>query len=251
MKTVPVCWVCCLPTAGNASLPRVRRARLGSRPHLSGEMYAVRRRSRHRYERMPGTLHYALHHPATRAAEEAAATGTVDASVQARPDCEQWTEGPVGNARRRCKKHIQIHYQEPKQYKDEKIKFESQDPVTGEERRAQTAKLDTQLETQSLQEGEGEPRWARPLQEVSNTVAQLNMPNGAASSSTGPDTPTRMGTSPTRDTTPDLSLLMGTVDASWQNVGTNLGSDHDVIRITIRGPTPEGKDGHGEDYQLG
>ncbi|KAH7954441.1 hypothetical protein HPB49_018459 [Dermacentor silvarum] len=30
---------------------------------------------------------------------------------------------------------------------------------------------------------------------------------------------------------------MGTLDASWQNVGTNLGSDHDVIRITIRGPT--------------
>ncbi|KAH7946422.1 hypothetical protein HPB49_024696 [Dermacentor silvarum] len=52
-----------------------------------------------------------------------------------------------------------------------------------------------------------------------------------------PDTPTCMGTSTTRDTTPDLSLLMGTLDASWQNVGTNLGSDHNVIRITIRGPT--------------
>ncbi|XP_037579698.1 uncharacterized protein LOC119462422 [Dermacentor silvarum] len=58
-----------------------------------------------------------------------------------------------------------------------------------------------------------------------------------------PDTPTRMGTSTTRDTTPDLSLLMGTLDASWQNVGTNLGSDHDVIRITIRGPTLKVKTG--------
>ncbi|XP_037577104.1 uncharacterized protein LOC119459377 [Dermacentor silvarum] len=58
-----------------------------------------------------------------------------------------------------------------------------------------------------------------------------------------PDTPTRMGTSTTRDTTPDLSLLMGTLDALWQNVGTNLGSDHDVIRITIRGPTLKVKTG--------
>ncbi|KAH7953635.1 hypothetical protein HPB49_010781 [Dermacentor silvarum] len=58
-----------------------------------------------------------------------------------------------------------------------------------------------------------------------------------------PDTPTRMGTSTTRDTTPDLSLLMGTLDASWQNMGINLGSDHDVIRITIRGPTLKVKTG--------
>ncbi|XP_037558252.1 uncharacterized protein LOC119435475 [Dermacentor silvarum] len=58
-----------------------------------------------------------------------------------------------------------------------------------------------------------------------------------------PDTPTRMGTSTTRDTTPDLSLLMGTLDVSWQNVGTNLGSDHDIIRITIRGPTLKVKTG--------
>ncbi|KAH7953005.1 hypothetical protein HPB49_003443 [Dermacentor silvarum] len=35
------------------------------------------------------------------------------------------------------------------------------------------AKRDTQPDTQSLQEAEGEPRWARPLQEVSNAVAQL------------------------------------------------------------------------------
>ncbi|KAH7938378.1 hypothetical protein HPB49_022975 [Dermacentor silvarum] len=35
------------------------------------------------------------------------------------------------------------------------------------------AKRDTQPDTQSLQEAEGKPRWARPLQEVSNAVAQL------------------------------------------------------------------------------
>lgn len=51
-----------------------------------------------------------------------------------------------------------------------------------------------------------------------------------------PDTPTRMGTSTSRDTTPDLSLLRGDLDLTWQNKGTNLGSDHDIICLTIRGP---------------
>lgn len=35
------------------------------------------------------------------------------------------------------------------------------------------AKRDTQPDTQSLQEAEGELKWARPLQEVSNAVVQL------------------------------------------------------------------------------
>ncbi|KAH7970585.1 hypothetical protein HPB49_011396 [Dermacentor silvarum] len=57
---------------------------------------------------------------------------------QARPDPEQWTEGPVGNARRRCEKHMQIHYKGPEQYKVEKFEIESQDPDTGENQRGQT-----------------------------------------------------------------------------------------------------------------
>ncbi|KAH7933314.1 hypothetical protein HPB49_011426 [Dermacentor silvarum] len=122
-----------------------------------------------------------------------------------RPDPEHWTERPVGNARR-CEKHIQIHYKGPKQYKEEKTVIERQDPDTGGEQRGQTEQHNFTL---------------------------LNQP----------DTPNRMDTSTTRDTTPDLSLLMGTLDASWQNVVTNLGSDHDVIRITIRGPTLKVKTG--------
>ncbi|KAH7949262.1 hypothetical protein HPB49_006804 [Dermacentor silvarum] len=55
-----------------------------------------------------------------------------------RPDPEQWSR-PVGNTRRRCEKHIQIHYKGPKQYKEEKI--ERQDPDTGEEQRGQTGGL--------------------------------------------------------------------------------------------------------------
>ncbi|KAH9367609.1 hypothetical protein HPB48_009980 [Haemaphysalis longicornis] len=45
-----------------------------------------------------------------------------------------------------------------------------------------------------------------------------------------------MGTSTSRDSTPDLSLLKGHLDVTWQNIGTNLGSDQDIISLTIRGP---------------
>ncbi|KAH7974247.1 hypothetical protein HPB49_012727 [Dermacentor silvarum] len=58
-----------------------------------------------------------------------------------------------------------------------------------------------------------------------------------------PTTPPAWARARARNTTPDLSLLMGTPDASWQNVGTNVGSDHGVIRITIRGPTLKVKTG--------
>lgn len=48
-------------------------------------------------------------------------------------------------------------------------------------------------------------------------------------------TPTRIGTSTARDTTPDLSLLIGDLDVTWANLDTNLGSDHDIISLKIRG----------------
>lgn len=51
-----------------------------------------------------------------------------------------------------------------------------------------------------------------------------------------PNTPTRMGTSTVRDSSPDLSLLKGDLDATWLNKGLNLGSDHDIICISIKGP---------------
>lgn len=49
-----------------------------------------------------------------------------------------------------------------------------------------------------------------------------------------PDSPTRTGTSVTRDTTPDLSFLLGSLDVSWFLTNENLGSDHDLILITIK-----------------
>ncbi|XP_075534946.1 uncharacterized protein LOC142570447 [Dermacentor variabilis] len=50
-----------------------------------------------------------------------------------------------------------------------------------------------------------------------------------------PDVTTRRGNSAARDTTPDLSWLSGTLDVSWRSHEVDLGSDHSVIGITIRG----------------
>ncbi|KAH7979649.1 hypothetical protein HPB49_010309 [Dermacentor silvarum] len=50
-----------------------------------------------------------------------------------------------------------------------------------------------------------------------------------------PDVTTRRGNSAARDTTPDLSWLSGTLDVSWRCEDVDLGSDHSVISITIRG----------------
>lgn len=50
-----------------------------------------------------------------------------------------------------------------------------------------------------------------------------------------PHTPTRTGNSVSRDTSPDLSLLRGSLDITWTNTMENLGSDHDIIRVLIKG----------------
>lgn len=50
-----------------------------------------------------------------------------------------------------------------------------------------------------------------------------------------PDVTTRRGNIAARDTTPDLSWLSGTLDVSWRCEEMDLGSDHSVIGITIRG----------------
>ncbi|KAH7982731.1 hypothetical protein HPB52_006906 [Rhipicephalus sanguineus] len=51
-----------------------------------------------------------------------------------------------------------------------------------------------------------------------------------------PDVATRRGNSANRDTTPDLSWLSGGLDAAWRNEDVDLGSDHSVIGIIIKGP---------------
>ncbi|KAH7981810.1 hypothetical protein HPB52_001165 [Rhipicephalus sanguineus] len=50
-----------------------------------------------------------------------------------------------------------------------------------------------------------------------------------------PDVTTRRGNSTARDTTPDLTWSSGTLNVTWRNEDVDLGSDHSVIGITIRG----------------
>ncbi|XP_070385444.1 uncharacterized protein [Dermacentor albipictus] len=45
--------------------------------------------------------------------------------------------------------------------------------------------------------------------------------------------PTRMGNSVSRDTTPDLTLVLNTEGATWQNTGDDLGSDHYIVEMSI------------------
>ncbi|KAL1483400.1 hypothetical protein MTO96_033224 [Rhipicephalus appendiculatus] len=50
-----------------------------------------------------------------------------------------------------------------------------------------------------------------------------------------PDVTTRRGNSAARDPTPDLTWSSGTLDITWRNEDVDLGSDHSVFGITIRG----------------
>lgn len=51
-----------------------------------------------------------------------------------------------------------------------------------------------------------------------------------------PGVPTRRGNSASRDTTPDLSWLSGSLDVTWKCEDEDLGSDHSIVTLTIRGP---------------
>lgn len=52
-----------------------------------------------------------------------------------------------------------------------------------------------------------------------------------------PDTPTRQGTSTARDTCPDLAFVLepSKLKITWSSLAENLGSDHDIIQITVTG----------------
>ncbi|KAL3243079.1 hypothetical protein MRX96_020752 [Rhipicephalus microplus] len=50
-----------------------------------------------------------------------------------------------------------------------------------------------------------------------------------------PDVTTGRGKSAARDTTPDLTWLSGTLDLTWTKKDVDLGSDHSVTGIMIRG----------------
>ncbi|KAH6919950.1 hypothetical protein HPB50_029061 [Hyalomma asiaticum] len=52
---------------------------------------------------------------------------------------------------------------------------------------------------------------------------------------TNPSTPTRAGTSSTKDSAPDLSFTRNTSATTWQNTFEDLGSDHYIIAIRVQG----------------
>lgn len=52
-----------------------------------------------------------------------------------------------------------------------------------------------------------------------------------------PGVVTRKGNSDNRDTTPDLSWMAGSLEVAWRNEDVDLGSDHSIISITIKGPS--------------
>lgn len=49
---------------------------------------------------------------------------------------------------------------------------------------------------------------------------------------TDPSHPTHIGTSTTRDTTPDL-VFTNETEAEWKNTGEDLGSDHYIVEVTV------------------
>lgn len=51
-----------------------------------------------------------------------------------------------------------------------------------------------------------------------------------------PGVVTRKGNSVNMDTTPDLSWMAGSLEVAWRNEDVDLGSDHSIISITIKGP---------------
>lgn len=55
---------------------------------------------------------------------------------------------------------------------------------------------------------------------------------------TDPMHPTRQGNSVSADTTPDLTLTHGGIEATWCNTGEDLGSDHKIIEIVVSNGPP-------------
>ncbi|KAH9370784.1 hypothetical protein HPB48_014720 [Haemaphysalis longicornis] len=50
-----------------------------------------------------------------------------------------------------------------------------------------------------------------------------------------PETTTKLGTSTSRDTSPDLSLVAGSRSVPWMTTEINPGSDHYVFHLVVKG----------------
>lgn len=74
--------------------------------------------------------------------------------------------------------------------------------------------------------------WGYPKADTKGTKLLETIERHGYTLITLPGTPTRIGNSASRDTTPDLTITNNTVGTSWRVLNDSLGSDHYIIEIT-------------------
>lgn len=93
-------------------------------------------------------------------------------------------------------------------------------------------------------------QWGYPT----NTSKGTNLANTADDHSlvliTDTQFPTRVGTSVTRDTTPDLTFVRNASRSEWLNTQENLGSDHFILATTLTIKTPPPRTQRVTDWDL-
>lgn len=84
------------------------------------------------------------------------------------------------------------------------------------------------------------PAWGYPKATVKGRNLVQAMTDCSLELVTDPQFPTRVGTSVTRDTTPDLAFTKNAAGVQWANLQESLGSDHFILSVTqeTRVPPP-------------
>ncbi|KAG0410314.1 hypothetical protein HPB47_012579 [Ixodes persulcatus] len=87
------------------------------------------------------------------------------------------------------------------------------------------------------------PNWVYKIERQKDRKLRIDSHESGLSLITDPDYPTRRGDARQQDTTPDLTFVRHAKDAEWTNTWEDLGSDHYVLKTTIRaGPgKPRGR----------
>ncbi|KAG0427990.1 hypothetical protein HPB47_025010 [Ixodes persulcatus] len=87
------------------------------------------------------------------------------------------------------------------------------------------------------------PDWGYKIKRLKGRKLWIDSHECGLSLITDPDHPTRRGDARQQDTTPDLTFVRYAKDAEWTNTWEDLGSDHYVLKTTIRaGPgKPRGR----------
>ncbi|XP_050022658.1 uncharacterized protein [Dermacentor andersoni] len=80
------------------------------------------------------------------------------------------------------------------------------------------------------------PTWGYKCQSKRGKALAKGMEDQEMALLNEPGAVTRKGNSVNRDTTPDLSGMAGSLEVAWRNEDVDLGSDHSIISVTIKGP---------------